>query len=649
MASSVDESSDYDSGLRSQSDDARAVSSRRGATDTDGTDGEQGEDLFLHIAEDSAARESAAEAASRADRLRSRIARASNRQSFPSANYSSSPAPPSSATPTANGRRIPSTIDTKSSTPARRNSLLPSSSRTQREQTPLTPTYPLDTPRSRLLDLSPKPPVSSSSPKIRDQDLSPRQFLSQLGRRRPSYPDAVQTPPSRAQTYRPSNLYYSSSRDNQDAPHVDHSQGTPSQIPQGTPSRADGTESLDDSTGPAASVWDELDDLKSRIRRIELGGKIPTTSGAVVANATAERPRTANTSVTTVSSSPKQQRKTNVSPPDSTVGTHTVQKAYPVLREALAKTKQYVSPGVFRVLEATASEAIGLAELTGGAGPQGTFHSASSILNGASMPDRQVRRKADNICRSLMELCVALCDTKSSVASPALRTVAAASSRRPSVQINGESPQTIRQSIEPESNTLPRSSPSRAMDRIQARRTSMLSPGLNGSPRESSQDPPPPSQSQIPTRLSRAGTSLHRTHRMVDDDNEDPIMRAPSRAMTDFRDIRSNKTTRFSRDYTSREPMPELQPSPAIQQQTASLRRPTVTGVGNENHMLFRANNNQRYNLDRQSSPAYEKQVSADLAPRSQYNSSRNSIGGASGLGRTASLGRRLRGTAAGE
>lgn len=65
MASSVDESSDYDSGRRSQSEYTQAHNGRRGATDTSNTHGEQGEDLFLHIADDSAA-----EAASRADRLR---------------------------------------------------------------------------------------------------------------------------------------------------------------------------------------------------------------------------------------------------------------------------------------------------------------------------------------------------------------------------------------------------------------------------------------------------------------------------------------------------------------------------------------------------------------------------------------------------
>lgn len=376
---------------------------------------------------------------------------------------------------------------------------------------------------------------------------------------------------------------------------------------------------------------------------------MPTTSGAVIASATGERPRTANTSITTVSTSPQQQRKTNDSATDSTDSARTTYKVHPLLRDALVKAKQHIAPSVYRVLEATASEAIGLAELAGSAGPQGTLQSASSILTGASVPDRQVRRKADNICRSLTELCIELCDTKSSIASPSIRATSISVSRRPSVQINGESTP-IRASIEPESDVLPRSSPSRAMSRIEARRTSLMVGRLNGNARESSVEPPTPSQSSIPTRLSRAGTSLHRTRQSLEDEDEDPTLRAPSRAMTDFQDIRSSgQNKRFSREYTSREPMPDLQPSPSLQH-TTSLRRPTVSGAEN-NHLFFQGGS-RRYNLDRQSSPAYKKQVSADLGsrlaqPTSQYSSNRASIG-AGGLGRAGSLNRRLRETSAG-
>jgi hypothetical protein len=416
--------------------------------------------------------------------------------------------------------------------------------------------------------------------------------------------------------------------------------------------KGEGTESQSlDSTGPAASVWDELDDLKSRIRRIELGGKVPTTSGAAVAQATADRPRTANTSVTTVSSSPKQVRRNDGSPAESTVGALTPHRVHPLLRDALAKAKQTIAPSAYRALEATANEAMALAESAGSAGPQGTLHSASSVLNGSIITDRQVRRKADNICRSLTELCIELCnDNKSSIASPALRSAVAGGSRRPSVQINGESPQ-VRASIEPESDTLRHSSPSRAMSRIEARRTSLMTDKVNGRTREPSQEPPSV-QSGIPTRLARAGTSLHRTRRNMDDEDEDPTLRAPSRAMTDFRDTRaatSNRSKRFSRDYTSQEPMPELQPSPSLQY-NAPTRRPTVTGAENNSSLLFR-DGSRRYDMNRQNSPAYERSGDINsrlIQPSTQYASNRLSTGGI-GLGRSGSLNRRLRGTSTGE
>jgi hypothetical protein len=380
-----------------------------------------------------------------------------------------------------------------------------------------------------------------------------------------------------------------------------------------------------------------------------MGSKIPTTSGAVVAQASADRPRTANTSATTVSSSPKQQRKTTESPSEATTAaqsSHTPHKVHPLLKDALVKAKQHVAPSVYRVLEATASEAIGLAEMTGSAGPQGTFHSTSSNINGAQIPDRQVRRKADNICRALTELCIELCDSKSIMASPALRTMAS-TARQPSVQVNGDSPQ-IRQSIEPESDTLLRSSPSRALTRIEARRSSLMTSSVNGNAREGSQEPSTPSQSLIPSRLQRAGTSLQRT-RHTEEDDEDLTLRAPSRAFTDFRESRpSNHTKRSSKEYTSQEPMPESQPSSSVN--TTFLRRPTVSGAEN-NHVFFR-DGGRRYLVDRQSSPAYEKQVSADLGsrlaqPTSQYISNRASIGAS--IARLGSVNRRLRGASVGE
>ncbi|OAK99107.1 hypothetical protein IQ06DRAFT_276921 [Phaeosphaeriaceae sp. SRC1lsM3a] len=482
MASSIDESS----------------SSSESESDAGSPQEEQNEDLFLNIAEDVAPATQRHVDTARHDKLRSRIARV-NRVSSPSALQSPASMPSSSTTPTTS--RIPSTstVEHRSSVQPRRSSLLPTSSRTPHDRPPQSPGTPLETPRTRPPELHTKASFSR-----RDSDLSPRDFLAQLSnRRRGSQPDALQTPPNRT-AYRPSNLgHYSSSRDDTRTPHLEPAQPEPS-------SHADGTESHG-STGPAASVWDELDELKTRIRRIEMGGKIPATASAVISQATTERPRTANT-----------------------------------------------------------------------------------------------------------------------------------------VQINGDSP-TIRQSIEPESNSVSNISPSRAMHRIEARRTSLLFNG-NGTPRESSHEPYDFDR-QSSSRLSRAGTSLHRNHRSIDDDDDEPVMRAPSRAMTDFRSIRPTEKSRLTgRQYTSREPLPELQSPPTLQS-TASLRRPTV--VGNENSLLFR-DGSRRYDLHRESSPAYEKQVAGSLRARTQLAvnrnpNNRNSIGGVSDLTRNVTLGRRQRGNSTGE
>ncbi|CAN9272725.1 unnamed protein product [Alternaria alternata] len=710
MASSTDESSEYDSGPRSRMEDYHAAHSGRGAPApaTPGADGEK-EDLFLNIAADSAPKPQrpAESAAARVDRLKvSAPVRADNmyeriefskRTLYPAdAPAAYTPSVPTrvhclhaqyavSSMPFVSSQAV-SMQDPVTSGPSQQPAVAPlcaavalaravdlsdtnnnnnnnnnkphtlrccPGSQVERHTYERSPNSPApDAIRTR--DLNHKASFTSSR---RDAELSPRDFLAQFSNssRRPSQPEVQHTPPSRtpAYPYRPSNL--------------SHEPRTPQvETSFEAGSRADGTESHG-STGPAASVWDELDELKSRIRKIEMGGKIPSTSGAIVnqasASASADRPRTANTSATTVSSSPNQQRKSNPSPSESTVGSNTPNnsKTHPLLRDALSKARQHVSPAVYRTLESTATEALALAEMSGSAGPQGTLHSASSIINGSVVSDRQVRRKADNLCRSLTELCIALCDTKTGLASPAFRSNTATISRRPSVQFNGDSP-TIRQSIEPESNTLTGVSPSRAMSRIEARRTSMLIPEPNGSQRGNSQEPY--DDRHTPSRMQRAGTSFHQTRNSVDEEDEDPIFRAPSRAMTsiDFRarhggQSQADNKNRFSRQYTSREPMPDLQPSPALQT-TASLRRPSVSSStpSNEHSLLFR-DGQSRYghNLGREGSPAnYEKTLTGGLRPRAQLNVARNpnnrhSVGGVSDIGRSVSLGRRLRGTSIGE
>ncbi|KXJ94441.1 hypothetical protein Micbo1qcDRAFT_159608 [Microdochium bolleyi] len=168
------------------------------------------------------------------------------------------------------------------------------------------------------------------------------------------------------------------------------------------------------STAAPSTVWDELDELKSRIHRLELTGKLPPTSGAAISRATEERPPTAHTNATTMSASPKRgvaqaQASDAVS---TTSSSHHIQKeSHPVLHNALAKSKPLLSAEVYAALEAAAKDALSLTNLMGASGQPGPISSAASGVGGGPVvTDRQLRRKADSICRSITELCIALSD-----------------------------------------------------------------------------------------------------------------------------------------------------------------------------------------------------------------------------------------------
>lgn len=180
----------------------------------------------------------------------------------------------------------------------------------------------------------------------------------------------------------------------------------------------EGTESTTSNTAPS-TVWDELDDLKSRIHRLELTGKLPPTSGAAVSRLTEDRPPTATTTATTASSSPKRSREVasqsngnGANTTTETTGTvvPSQKEAYPVLVSALSKSKPFLNQDIFRALESAATDAMALAGMMGQPGEPGPISGAASAVGGPSpaVTDRQLRRKADSVCRSLTELCVAL-------------------------------------------------------------------------------------------------------------------------------------------------------------------------------------------------------------------------------------------------
>ncbi|KAK7740553.1 tRNA 2'-phosphotransferase 1 [Cytospora paraplurivora] len=167
------------------------------------------------------------------------------------------------------------------------------------------------------------------------------------------------------------------------------------------------------STAAPSTVWDELDELKSRIHRLELTGKMPRTSGAAMSRASDERPPTAGTGATTLSGSPKRASGTGAAPTEIQSTTSSARESQPILKSALSKTKPWVSSDVYNAMEAAANDALSLSQMMGAVGQPGPISSGASTIGGggsSTVTDRQLRKKTDSICRSLTELCLALTD-----------------------------------------------------------------------------------------------------------------------------------------------------------------------------------------------------------------------------------------------
>ena len=323
------------------------------------------------------------------------------------------------------------------------------------------------------------------------------------------------------------------------------------------------SDSVDSQTAPS-TVWDELDDLKSRIKKLELTGKIPSTSNAAVTGggSSSDRPRTATTAPTTIDSSPKQDRKQDQDagagaqrskPPTPT--SLTLADIHPTLHVALAKAKALLSASLYRTLEATAMDALQLVAMTGSAGPQGTTFSAASIINGVTVSDRHIRRKADMMCRNLTDLCLALCEGKHEA--PSIMSSPVAIETPP--KISGPKPKYSRASMAfgEDLNKVA----SRPFSRLEARRSSILglqpmsSPQASGDDISVSEHETTPSHSQRLPELQRQSRLGNRLSAPRFDRYEEPSgdedVRPPSRAMTEFGNFRSAHQQQSPREYSA--------------------------------------------------------------------------------------------------
>ncbi|MCJ1436778.1 hypothetical protein MMC27_006160 [Xylographa pallens] len=481
------------------------------------------EDYFLNLAHTDVAPSEITETVDRTERRRSRIAQATHRLSLSDG--------------TVQGSDFRTQSDREKAPPSfsvtERRSSLQKAEQPSYLNTPTSPgrpnyshrsyaasAHPLDQRhRSHLSSATSKPTHTTSSGQSYRQ-TSPE--LPSIYGRRPSAPESNHRFPAR--DYRQSNLslapnshYHSSPLTGRSSLYEEDSPPTP---------RAEGTESTVSTTAPS-TIFDELDDLKSRLKKLELTAKMPSSSGAAIATTTVERPRTATTTVTTMSPSPNHDRNTSASPSTSVPGGPAEIGTHPLLNSALAKTKSIMSHHAYRTLESTAMDALTLAKMAS---------NGASGVPGSGI-DRQLKRKADSMCRSLTELCIALADDRSEVDIPKARVRPpsrdATSARFPR-EMSAERPSYRRgASQDPEE-----SSTSKVLSRLEARRTSVL--GLQGLSQGALRGKEQQAELGTPTSaisnssgVSRTSTVLQRARRVIEDDNERP-MRSVSRANTEL-------------------------------------------------------------------------------------------------------------------
>ncbi|KAI2630724.1 hypothetical protein GGR54DRAFT_165812 [Hypoxylon sp. NC1633] len=461
---------------------------------------------------------------------------------------------------------------------------------------------------------SPLTPRLSSS-----QDVPSDQTSTYTRRRQPSI-DSSTPLPSRMSSLKQSSVNYSHPRTYNSSPLVPKSMDPQKHDPQLDEANhgVEGTNSTTSTAAPS-TVWDELDDLKSRIHRLELTGKLPPTSGAAISRASDERPPTAHTNATTLSASPKRGSGNALQVSDAT---GMQRDGHPVLRSALTKSKAFLSMEVFEALETAANDALALSTMMGTAGQPGPISSGvSSIGSGTTITDRQLRRKADSICRSLTELCLALSEGAAQVkpqqasaaalenpplSSPTItKFPGAVTQRRPSItdrNLAGNLAGTLAGSLS--ANASPR-----ALSRFEEKRNNTLLSSALPTPRYSSTMPTTPTDAAATTpgrktsllisRTRRAGTeepeegrksSLLRTRRAtteepeeqperkpllfrsrrgtLDNEDEESRFRAPSRAITEVQGVRSG-----TREYASQLPTPPARESEVLASSALPRRR----------------------------------------------------------------------------
>ncbi|KAB5570406.1 hypothetical protein GE09DRAFT_706742 [Coniochaeta sp. 2T2.1] len=428
---------------------------------------------------------------------------------------------------------------------------------------------------------------SSRAGSLRPSPITPRTLAfhdsqseagSGYSRRRPSITESSGGLPSRASQLRNPNLAYAQGRTYNSSPLAPRTVDASSHHPADTNHGLEGTESSASTAAPSM-IWDELDDMKSRIRRLELTGKPPATSAAAMSRISDERPATAVTNATSMSASPKRNAGTNA--PQTEVGSTTSSQrdSQPIVLSALSKTKGIVSSDVYSAIESAVNDALALMSMMGAPGLPGPISSGASTIGGGgggSVTDRQLRRKAESICRNLTELCLALTEdapekpTEITVSSPPEQeTVVSPTTSRMNNVSSQRRPSALTDQTLSRLNATPRGPSSLDQRRTYLSTTPLPSPRFAALPgsqtdgvgrkssllvsrrRAGTEEPEEQTgrKSSLLLRTRRAGTEepdegrktslLLRTRRGTNDDEEDEArFRAPSRAVTEVNGLR---------------------------------------------------------------------------------------------------------------
>lgn len=305
------------------------------------------------------------------------------------------------------------------------------------------------------------------------------------------------------------------------------------------------------------------------MKHLELGGsavKSRQNGNIVDIN---ERPRTGTTQTT--ASTRRSSHTEFVSPTTTKITAPDAADLHPLLQPALAKAKNVVARGVYSALENTASDALQMAVLAR-ADFSDMQSAAGSTVDGTGFSQRRMQKKADNLCRDLTELCIALCEANNGSGSP---LDSKAAYRPGSRDLNGDamsvadtnSPLTSFEERRRLADRVERlssrygSGASRIADRRDFSQSTVLANRING--RHASIAESSPQSPWAGAGLNRAATTSSHSRPATRDSSaneqspdRDATLRGPIRSNTDAQRSRPTHSSRGSREYTSQHPLP---------------------------------------------------------------------------------------------